>query len=162
MAWTVDGLDAGTGATLAAGSFAAGQTVTCTVTPFDGTDAGAPVSASVSVGNAAPTLTSVTVTPDPATVTETLTCTASGFSDPDGDPDLTTFRWTVDGLDVGAGETLSGGFAKGDTVVCEATPFDGLSTGEPVSGSAAIVNTPPGAPDVSLTRRTRAPRTRWW
>jgi hypothetical protein len=54
-AWSVNGTAVGTGSTLS-GAFAVGDTVTCTATPFDGTDSGAPMSVDVDVANALPVL----------------------------------------------------------------------------------------------------------
>ena len=96
-----------------------GDTISCAVTPTDGVDDGAAVSsATVTVGNGAPSITGVTISPSSATVSSTLTCAVTGFSDPDGDADASTFAWTVDGVAAGSGATLSGGFVGGDVVAC--------------------------------------------
>lgn len=51
--WTVDA-EAALGPTLAAGAGSRGSTLTCTLTPHDGTTTGAPITTSVIVGNALP------------------------------------------------------------------------------------------------------------
>ena len=150
FSWSVGAVEIGTGPELAAGSFSKDDSVTCTVTPSDGEDEGSPRSVSVMVGNAAPSIDSVAVTPDPAYVTDTLRCSYSGYSDPDGDEDRTTQTWLVDGEEVGIGLTLSSGFAKGDSVVCEVTPSDGMTTGTPLRGTTLILNSLPTAPVVSI------------
>ena len=50
IAWSVNGTNVGSGATLNANVFVGGQTVTCTVTPNDGIGNGTPVSTSRSLG----------------------------------------------------------------------------------------------------------------
>ncbi len=150
FAWTVNGASAGTSATLAAGSFANGDTVACTVTPDDGTDAGTALAATVVIGNSAPSITSVSISPAAAAVGDTLTCSYSGFSDADGDADQSTLRWTVNGVAAGTSSTLAGGFTGGDTVACTVTPFDGASTGTALSSSLVVDNTLPVVAGVTL------------
>ena len=117
--------------------------MTCTATPFDGTEAGEPVDASVTIGNTPPTIGAVTLSPESAVVGDTLYCAYSGFSDVDGDADETTLSWTVDGVDAGTGDSLESGFVGGQVVTCTATPFDGTETGEPVEASVTISNSAP-------------------
>jgi hypothetical protein len=149
VSWTVDGTEVGTDTTLS-GVFTTGQTVTCTVTPHDGTDSGTALSASKTVSNSTPSLVSASITPDPASGSDTLTCTGSGWSDPDGDSDQSVAVWTVDGANVGTGSNLSTGFAGGDTVTCTLTPYDGTDTGDPVSASVDITNGTPSVSDVAI------------
>jgi len=121
------------------------------VTPSDGTGDGEPGGAEITIGNASPAVTSVSITPDPAFAADTLSCSYSGFSDPDGDTDASTYAWTVNGVVAGTGSTLASGFVGTDTVTCTVTPFDGTDTGSPVPDSLVISNTPPELYDVSLT-----------
>ena len=87
-AWSINGEDAGTSTVTLAGSFESGDSVTCTVMPSDGEDAGSPVTSdAVEILNAAPSIEAVTISPDSASVGETLSCSWSGYVDPDGDPD---------------------------------------------------------------------------
>ena len=74
----------GTGATLT-GGFKGGDTLTCTVTPYDGEDIGTPLSTTLKIDNTAPALAGVTLTPTTATETSTLTCTPGAGTDDDGD-----------------------------------------------------------------------------
>ena len=150
-AWTVNGSSAGTSSTLSAGSFAAGDTVACTVTPDDGTDTGTAASASVTVGNSAPSISAVSISPSTAQAGDTLTCTYSGYADADGDPDQSTYAWTVNGSSAGTSSTLSSGFSGGDTVTCTVTPYDGYTTGTALSDSITIDNTAPVLADASLS-----------
>lgn len=152
VAWTVDGRSAGSGATLSTG-FTRGDLVTCTVTPFDGAQAGAPVADSLTIGNATPEVGSVGVTPSTPTTNDTLTASAAG-TDADGDALSFTYDWWVDGVFVlGGSSTLSGltAFDKGDRVVVVATASDGRTTSAPVSSATIVVaNSPPGAPGVAI------------
>ena len=61
-AWTVNGSKAGTASTLGSESFAKGDLVACTVTPYDGLDRGAPVA---KPSRAAPRTTVAPVAPQP-------------------------------------------------------------------------------------------------
>jgi hypothetical protein len=152
--WTVNGAAAGAGPVLAA-TVAAGDVITCTVTPYDGRDAGADVSDAIVIGNSAPVLASVALTPDPADETDVLTCAPGAVSDPDGSgPFVFAYSWTVGGAPVGvAGSTLTGAwFDRGDVVVCAATPSDGATSGAPVSSNpVTIVNAPPTITSVTVT-----------
>lgn len=75
-----------------------------------------------------------------------ITCEPQGFADADGDAPQYRFAWLVNGADAGvAAESIAGdAYAKGDTVRCRVTPFDGLAEGAPVeSNEVTIVNSPP-------------------
>jgi hypothetical protein len=152
--WDVDGTPAGSGSTLT-GAFASGDTVTCTVSAHDGTDAGNDASASLTLSNSPPILTDVALSPDPATETDILTCTPGSTSDADGTTGFTyTYAWSVEGADPGetSGELDGTSFNKGDTVACAVTPNDGTDDGETVSSNAVIVeNTPPSITDVTIS-----------
>ena len=153
-AWVIDGVTVGTGATLA-GGFAGGDTVTCTVTPDDGTDTGAPVSASVVVGNTAPVLASVTLSPDPAHEADTLRCAPGSVTDADGTSSFSySYAWTVNAAPIAATtSTLTGAsFAAGDDVTCVVTASDGAATSAAVSSNlVTIANTPPVLASVAVT-----------
>jgi len=150
VAWTVDGVAAGTGTTLS-GAFAEGSVVQCTVTPHDGQQAGDDVSSAELTINTRPALTDVTISPDPAVAGDTLTCAWSGWSDADGDADQSTLEWTVNGVSVGTSATLGTGVVGGDTVSCTVTPDDGVETGEAVVAVLVVDNTAPVLADVTLS-----------
>ena len=129
-----------------------GDTITFTVTPSDDEADGTPVeSAFVEVTNTAPSIASVNISPDPAYTGDTLTCSYTGFEDVDGDADVSTIAWSIDGTPAGTGDTLSGGFTRGNEVVCTVTPGDGITTGEPVSGALTIANTAPSIASVAIS-----------
>ncbi len=153
LAWTVDGTSAGSGATLA-GAFLGGDTVTCTVTPSDGSDSGTPVSDSLVISNTPPVLVEVTLEPDPAYEGDTLSCTPGTTADDDGDSVSTSTTWDVDGVDPGeTADTLSSDhFGRDETVTCTVTPSDGSDSGDAVaSNSVTISNTAPSISSVSVT-----------
>ena len=149
-AWTIDGVAAGSSASLGS-AVVGGDAVLCTVTPSDGTDSGTPVSAGVLVSNTAPSISAATISPDPATATDTLSCSYSGFTDPDGDADLSNIDWTVGGTWAGSGASLAGAFVRGDTVACLVTPSDGADDGSQISDSIVIDNSPPQVTSVLLS-----------
>lgn len=155
-AWTVNGVAiAGTSSTLRAPDFQRGDTLRCTVTPTDGTDDGLPVATSgLTIGNAVPTLVSAAITPGSPVPGDTLTCTASGCSDADGDANASTFAWTVNGIAAGTGATLTTTLRRGDVVVCTATPYDGRSSGTPVTASATVANRAPTVTSVTISPST--------
>jgi hypothetical protein len=151
-AWTLDGVAAGSGSTLA-GPFAAGTVAVCTLTPHDGTDAGAPVSATVTITNTAPVVTSVSLSPATVRTDDTLTATVVS-SDADGDSVSLDHAWYVNGVRVAAtGSTLSGTtwFQRGDTVSVTVTPSDADGSGAPVgSAVVTVANTAPSAPGLAI------------
>ncbi len=148
--WAVGGATVASG-TSYSGSFVRGDVVACTVTPDDGSDTGSDVSASLTIANTAPSITSVSISPNPADAADTLTCTYSGFSDVDGDSDASLVTWSVDGSTVGTGTTLASGFAKDDVVTCTVTPSDGLDDGTTRSASLTIDNNAPSIGSVSIS-----------
>jgi len=137
-----------------------GDTITCTVTPNDGTEDGTPDSGSILIGNTAPTVTDVTVlaTPDAdgdmdattAVAADTLECSWT-YDDVDGDSESSTVEWFNGSTSLGTSTTLSGLFSKGDTLVCTVTPNDGTEDGTPDSGSITISNAVPVVSNVVIS-----------
>lgn len=156
--WTVNGVDAGTGATLAAPL--PGDIVACTVTPSDSLEAGAAQSDALTITNSAPVITLVALSPSSPATNDTLTATAT-TSDPEGDTVTVSWAWTVNGATIAATtNTLAGAtwFQKGDIVVAIATPSDGGNTGAAVSSpSVTVVNTAPGAPSLTISPTSPSP-----
>ncbi|MSQ02541.1 MAG: hypothetical protein EXR71_11750 [Myxococcales bacterium] len=152
-AWSVDGAASAASITdtLPAWATARGETWTVEVWAADPWGAGPAGSSSATVANSAPTLASVDITPDPATRADTLVCTPNGYSDDDGDPDATTFTWSVNGSTVATTPALSGAFVTGDLVICAVTPFDGTDGGLTLYDSVMIQNSAPIVDSVSLT-----------
>jgi len=72
----------GTGATLPGAGLTKGASLTCTVTPTDGTTSGTPrTSSAVTVANTAPTLVAVNLTPANPTKADALTATPAVYAD---------------------------------------------------------------------------------
>ena len=153
VAWTVNGTSAGTGTTLTSG-YVNTDVVVCTVTADDGTDVGASSSATLTISNTPPVLSTVTLTPDPADTSDSFTCTPGSSSDADGETVSYTYTWTVDGTTVSeTSSTLSSSStSSGDTVQCTVTPNDGTDDGTVVaSNSVTVDNAAPVMASVSLS-----------
>ncbi len=151
-AWYLGGSTstASTSASLPASATTRGDAWTVRVTPNDGRVDGPYAEAALSIGNAAPSVSGVGLSPSSVGVGDTITCSWS-FSDPDGDSDLSTAAWTIDGVAAGSGTTLSGGFGTGDVVTCTVTPSDGTDSGTPVSASVTIGNSLPAVSAVVIS-----------
>jgi hypothetical protein len=152
-AWTVGATTLGTASTLSSG-FSKGDTVVCTVTPTDGTDSGTSGSASATVDNTAPVLSSVSLTPTTATEGDTLSCTPGSASDADGDSISHSYEWFVDSVQVAPTTTTLGDtfWDRGEDVRCEVTPTDGTDSGTTVvSNTVTISNSAPSISAVSIS-----------
>ena len=148
--WKVDGADVGGDTESLAASFLQprGATISVDVTPFNDGDSevGETVSATSTVGNAAPEMETATLVHDgPVREASVLTCVGSGWSDEDGDPEGYHVKWFVNGSMVSDSEALDGSsFDKGDEVYCEMFPWDGNIEGDSVNSDSVFVeNTPP-------------------
>jgi uncharacterized protein (TIGR02145 family) len=149
--WTVGSTTVGTGASLAAGSAAKGDTVVCTVTANDGEESGNSEMDSVTVLNSVPVVSAVSIDPSSATVSDSLICSYT-FTDGDNDADASNVTWTVGSNTVGTGTTLAAGSAaKGDTVVCSVEADDAEDTGNTATASTTIQNSIPTTPVVSIS-----------
>ena len=155
IAWSLNGLDAGTGPELLA-AIAEADVVTCTVTPSDGEDTGPSVTATVAVGsaNSAPEVRAITLIPATVTSSDTVTALVS-TNDADGDAVTLSYVWQVDGVPVAAsGASLDGAlfFARGQEVAVTVTPNDGTVDGEAVTSAGIIVqNSAPTVDSVSIS-----------
>ena len=144
--WEIDGSVVHTGDTLPPSLATRGQAVTCTLTPTDGLDEGAPAtSAPVVIGNSRPAITGVHLAPDPPRAVDVVTCVGTGFADPDGDADRSHVAWEVDGVPVGTGTILPAPIVRGQRVRCVVTPSDGLEDGAPLAAETTAVNSAPYA-----------------
>ena len=115
-----------------------GEQWTVLVTPNDGIVDGIAGTASVVIGNTAPSLSSVSISPTGSVYNDdVLTCLGIA-SDPDETPTV-SYEWSIGGSIVGTSSTLdvySTGAMPGDTVVCTATATD--SDGATDSNSASV------------------------
>lgn len=124
-----------------------GDEISCRVTPRDGDDDGEPVeSAVVTIANSAPVVAAAVLTPASGDVTDTYSCTAEGVSDADEEVVSLKVRWRVEGelLPGETSETLPGSlFARGQTLRCEISGFDGATEGAPAISNELIIGDAP-------------------
>jgi hypothetical protein len=143
-AWTIDGVGAGSDATLT--GFTKGQTVSLTATPRDDWEAGTPASASVVIANAAPTAPTVAIAPTRPSTDDALVCTIAAATDADGDALSYTFAWTVGGIPYASatttlfsGDTVPASVTtNGQTWTCSVSASDGTVAGETASASVVV------------------------
>jgi formylglycine-generating enzyme required for sulfatase activity len=155
--WTVDGSAvAETSATdsqsTLSGAFSAGQTVECTVTAYDGSTGSD--TASVTIGNTAPVVSSVVLSPSTVYTNDMVSANVVS-SDVDGDALSLGYAWYVDGVKVptATSSALSGAtaFDKGQTVYVTVTVSDGSGSTSMTSSGVTVSNTAPIAPVVTIT-----------
>ena len=148
--WYVNGVLRSTG-TYADADFVRGDSLTCEVTPSDGTAEGTTISSTVEVLNTAPSYEWVEMTPVPASTGDTIHCSPWGFTDADGDEDHSEIIWDINGGVAGIASSLSWGFSGGDTVSCTVVPNDGYDEGEAITRTQTIGNSPPSITGVSIS-----------
>jgi hypothetical protein len=154
ITWTVDGeevpqLDGSD--TVTASRTSAGEVWEVTVVADDGADDSDPATASVTIANAAPEITSVTTT-SPVYTDDVIYAWYETF-DFEGDAVDVLLEWYVNGQKITEGESLHGigNFDKHDDVYVLATPSDAYGTGAPVaSETVTVLNTAPTQPTVAI------------
>ena len=115
------------------------------VDPVDNNTGGNTTDNNTGNANVAPTITNVSITPLLPEMGDTLTC-AFTASDDNGDTVAGTYVWSVNGTVVAdVSNTLSDGFAVGDTVTCTVLVTDGTDSAEQ---TATTVILPEGTNDV--------------
>ena len=100
--------------------------------------------------NAPPEVSGLEISPDPAFVTTPLLCSYALYTDPDDDPDLSTFTWFLEGVEIGTGPSLTEGYSRDDMVVCVVYPFDGTEYGTSIETAVTIQNSPPAIDAVEI------------
>ncbi len=151
--WYVDGVlhSTGTSDAVLATDTSKGQLWRVDVVATDGVWESATASDDIVISNTPPSIETVDIAPDSPSTDDALTCGYTGFYDLDDDPDNSRYAWTVNGVAVGTGSTLSGGFGAGDTVTCTVTPNDLEEDGAPVSDTVVIGNSAPSLLAAVLT-----------
>jgi hypothetical protein len=159
--WSVDGstVVGASGATLLSTNFVRDETVTCYVTPTDGTASGTAVASNtVTIINTPPELASVSLSPSAPTSEDTITAVPTGWSDDDGDAQGYQYAWYVNSALVSGStdSTLSpSNFEVGDTIYVVVTPDDGEDTGDSVTSSTITVgNSAPVVESVTISPTT--------
>ncbi len=103
--------------------------------------------------NHPPVIKSIAILPTPVVLSQPLSVRVEA-QDPDLNPIQFRYRWLVNGKVIAGQtkETLPPGLLKrGDQIVVEATPFDGIVEGTALrSTPAPVMNTPPIISDVSI------------
>lgn len=154
--WAVDGVTV-TGAdtdALTGADFAHGDAVTCTATPFDGLDSGAPTtSGPITIANTAPAVSGASLDTAAPTTTTAIGVVPGQATDIDGDLVAFSVEWFVDGESVATGEVLDPALtSKGQTVRAVVTPTDGIDDGDSVTtDSVVVINTLPVLPSLEIT-----------
>ncbi len=155
-AWSVNGAVVSTSDSLPPGRFNKGDSIYVTVTPWDGTDFGAPVTSAAATGtNLAPSISAVSLSPADIYTNDTLSAAVTA-TDLDGDPIFFSYDWYVDGFPRGSSSSasLSGVayFDKGQAVYVVVTPTDGVAIGATATSSTVtVLNSAPTAPVVEIT-----------
>ena len=160
--WTMAGNTLSSTTDTLTGPFQQGDTITCQVTPSDGTASGASMDSTISITNTAPIVNTVALSPSLVLTNDILTATLSA-TDADGDTLSYSWDWYVDSGS-GAQLVLSNSgtssvdsldgvfyFEKMDSVYVSATASDGSVSHSLTSSMLVIANTPPSAFNVVIT-----------
>ncbi|MEC7985582.1 MAG: hypothetical protein VX278_10500, partial [Myxococcota bacterium] len=157
--WYSGGVKVGDGAIfdIEASSLTRGDQIKCSVTPYDGFEAGYPFTKTLVIYNALPQVSNLMLSPDPVFTNDTLRISADVY-DPEGDEFTIEYAWFVNGVELFgvADDELAGAapynlFDKGDVVYAEIRATDPYGTETQASASVVVSNTPPPAPVISLT-----------
>jgi hypothetical protein len=159
--WTMAGNILSSTTDTLVGPFQQGDIITCTVTPYDGTDYGTPVDDTVTISNTVPVISSLTVTPATVYTDDVIQATATA-TDADGDPLTYSWDWYVDdgsgftSVQTNTGlssDSLDGvyHFDKDDQVYVTLTVSDGSTTTSQTSSTIIIQNTAPSAYNVLIS-----------
>lgn len=124
-----------------------GDEVSVEVTPFDAKGAGIPHrTAEVLVMNTPPKVTNIVYKPSPVRAGDRVTAVPES-EDPDGDDVSYQFRWFHNGEEYLRAEydmLSTEGFVRGDEIVLEVIPSDGIDDGEAQrSNPVTVENSPP-------------------
>ena len=148
-AWYVNGNAVSSTSSALSGAFSKGDSVSCTITPNDGTEDGSTVTSnSVTILNSAPVISSVTITystqqhPSGTFAGDQLTCNPTGTSDVDGDSLTLSYTWYVNGASHSTGQSFdTSSLNSGDVVYCSAIASDGTTNSATVSSASTTVYT---------------------
>lgn len=152
--WTLNGADisGATDATLAGSYFVKSDQLTVTVTPWDGSSAGATATSGVrEIQNSLPTAPVIAVSPEYPEDDDALQCSiASASTDADGDPISYTYAWENNGTATSTTipSVSSSDTSNADIWECTVTPNDGTANG--TAGTDTVVVNDYTAPDVPV------------
>ena len=153
--WTNNGtLLPVTTAELDAQYFSKGDSLSCSVTVFDGSTNGVMVtSVSEIIINAPPSVSNAHFSPLAPNSTDEINCIYD-YADVDEDADNSTIEWFVNGSAAGQGNPLSSSVVQGDLLTCQVRANDGSEDGNVISSSVTIANSPPVLDMVSISPST--------
>jgi hypothetical protein len=153
--WKANGVSIQSGAerTLPPGTGSRGQSISVTVTPFDGFSDGISVtSTAVVLGNAFPQLSQLLISPSSGNITTVFTCDTSAAIDYDQDVLTYEYNWFVNSNSVAQTSSLAAPhFTRGDAIYCEASASDGIDTTASIrSQTITVGNAPPSLTSVTI------------
>ncbi|MFX0098840.1 MAG: M14 family zinc carboxypeptidase, partial [Candidatus Hodarchaeota archaeon] len=97
---------------------------------------------SLQIVNTPPSIASASINPSPAYTNDTLNGVASGWYDADGHSEGYAYRWFKNSAEL-AGELTStldsSNFVRGDSIVVEITPYDGINYGTAVNSTPLVI-----------------------
>ena len=162
--WEVNSIQTSTSNTLNGASFNKDDMVSCTITPNDGTQDGAPVTSnSITIQNSLPVVSGLTFDSTSSGIfTHTTHNCLFSVSDVDGDAVTTIVRWYADGVLIGTGPTItltSSLISVGQNLQCEVTPNDGTVDGQtvitPINANSVVQNSSPSISSVVIEYSTQ-------
>jgi hypothetical protein len=128
------------------------DSISCTLTVTDSHGAVGSDTASITLGNQPPTLSSIAFSPTAIDSNTAVTCIPQGAADPDGQVVSFVYSWYREGiLDPESSDTLSPPHQSNTILTCTVTPSDGSLFGAPVSGYISISNAPPSISALAIT-----------
>ena len=125
-----------------------GDTITCTATVTDTTGASASDSATATVENTNPDITTINIVPDSATVGTMLVCNATA-SDPDGGTPTLEYTWSTGAM--GPTYVVAGTDEPGTTLTCTATATDDHGGSDTATATALVENTEPTIVSINVS-----------
>ena len=154
--WSINGLPIvnSTDTLPSSSGFSFSDLVTCSVTPTDSFDNGAPMSETIQIENNAPQINSIEINPESIYTDSQVTATVD-TNDPDGDTVSLTYMWYVDGALVQSGiyNNLDGDlyFDKNQSIYVDVIVSDSYDSTAETSASVSVQNSPPSEPEIYLS-----------
>ena len=125
--------------------------VTCSVTPFDGTNNGTQINTTTTVMNTLPVLSSASITPALVSVLDNLTCVNGSVTDADADAITYSYAWYKNSVLQPAFNTSIVSHSNttfGESWQCGVTPKDPVGSGTMVLSNTITVGSNNTAPTV--------------
>lgn len=134
------------------------DTIGCTITATDSSNAVGSASISISIQNRAPSISAVSVSPASASTSDTLTCSGTA-SEPDGDGTSASYVWenNTTGAPLGTGGSLALDPSQvhvSDVITCTYSVTDDSGATASQAASVTLQNTAPFISAVDITPET--------